>query len=94
MSRTIAYVKEKLELLGVETRFSEDSGLVGIIRGQKSSPCIFEIGIEGKGGHAAEPRKCTDPILVMNRIYTEIQSIQRSLLSPKDKAVISITSVQ
>ena len=210
MSRTIAYVKEKLELLGVETRFSEDLGLVGIIRGQKSSPCIllradmdalpiteetglefssrregrmhacghdlhtawllgaaellmlnkntlegtvklafqpceegkgspgakemiaegiledpkvdaavavhvtpdipvekysissggvtttpciFEIGIEGKGGHAAEPWKCTDPILVMNRIYTEIQSIQRSLLSPKDKAVISITSV-
>ncbi len=61
--------------------------------GVTTTPCIFEIKICGKGGHGAEPWKCTDPILIMNRIYMEIQSIQRTLLSPKDKSVVSVTSM-
>ncbi len=68
-------------------RYSISSG------GVTSTPCIFEINIEGKGGHGAEPWKCSDPILIMNRIYTDIQSIQRTLLSPKDRSVVSVTSM-
>lgn len=62
--------------------------------GVTTTPCLFEIAVKGRGGHAAEPWDCVDPILVMNQIYQAVQSIQRSELSPQHKSVISITSMR
>lgn len=61
--------------------------------GVTTTPASFRIQVKGKGGHAAEPFGCIDPILILNQIYNEISSIQRILLSPKQKAVISITKI-
>lgn len=61
--------------------------------GVTTTPASFSIQVKGKGGHAAEPFGCIDPILILNQIYNEISSIQRILLSPKQKAVISVTKI-
>ncbi len=52
----------------------------------------FEIEITGRGGHGAFHHKCVDPILVANRIYTGLQSIERNLQGT-DARVISVCSI-
>lgn len=54
----------------------------------------LEITIKGKGGHAAMPDKCIDPIIIGAQIINNIQSIISRNINPIDSAVISITIVQ
>lgn len=62
--------------------------------GVTTAPGVFTIRIHGKGGHAAKPEGCVDPILVMNQIYNGITAVQRVTLSPAHKAVISVTKME
>jgi hippurate hydrolase len=52
------------------------------------------IAIEGRGGHAARPHACVDPILVGAQIINQIQSIVGRNVDPLDAAVVSITVFQ
>ncbi len=54
----------------------------------------LQIEIEGKGGHAAKPHHCIDPVLVGAHIVTALQSIVSRSLDPLDAAVISITQFE
>jgi amidohydrolase len=49
-----------------------------------------QVTIEGKGGHAAKPDKCIDPIVVGAHIITALQSVVARNLDPLDSGVISI----
>lgn len=62
--------------------------------GVTTAPGIFTIRVYGKGGHAAKPEGCVDPILVMNQIYNGISTLLRVTLSPAHKAVISVTKME
>ena len=48
-----------------------------------------EITIRGKGGHAAEPSECVDPIVVMAYMITALQTFVSRNTAPTDSAVLT-----
>src|SRR5262247_4951302 len=50
----------------------------------------IHIEITGKGGHAARPHQCIDPVLIGSHIVTALNSIVSRNLDPIDCGVISI----
>ena len=53
----------------------------------------LKITIKGKGGHAAMPDQCVDPIVIGAQIITAIQSVVSRNVAPLDSAVVSVTMV-
>jgi amidohydrolase len=53
----------------------------------------IRITIKGKGGHAAMPDQCVDPVVAGAQIITALQSIVSRNVAPSDSAVISLTVV-
>lgn len=58
------------------------------------SLAVFEIEIEGVGGHAAAPHKATDPLQVAARLATEIPAIVGRHIDPMEAALINVGSLQ
>jgi hippurate hydrolase len=54
----------------------------------------FTIVIEGKGGHAARPHDCIDPVVVSAQVITALQSVASRSVDPLESAVISVCSVK
>lgn len=54
---------------------------------------MFEIEIEGVGGHAAMPNRTTDPMPVMAALIQAAQTIASRNVDPLDSVVVSITTV-
>jgi IAA-amino acid hydrolase len=53
----------------------------------------IDVTIRGKGGHAAMPHLCIDPVVTSAKVITELQSIISRELDPLDSGVISITTI-
>ena len=53
----------------------------------------LNINIMGKGGHAAMPDKCIDPVIVGAQIISALQSVVARNVAPLNSAVVSITMV-
>ena len=51
----------------------------------------FAITITGRGGHAARPQTCIDPILAGSAVVLALQQIVARRLDPVDPAVVSVT---
>jgi hippurate hydrolase len=54
---------------------------------------IFDIDIQGKGAHAAEPHLGIDPIIVQANLVNALQTICSRNINPLESAVLSITQV-
>lgn len=54
----------------------------------------FSIEIEGKGGHAAFPHRCVDPIYAGACLVSEIQSLISRRLNPLVPGVVSVTAFE
>jgi len=54
----------------------------------------FTITIEGKGGHAARPFECIDPVVTAAHLITALQSIASRNVDPLDSAVVSVCTVK
>jgi len=54
----------------------------------------FYVTVKGKGGHAAQPHKCIDPVMVAVQIAQSWQTIISRRTSPLDTAVLSLTQIQ
>ncbi len=52
----------------------------------------FRIVIKGRGGHAAYPNACIDPIVATSQMVLALQTLISRETDPIDQAVISITS--
>ena len=50
--------------------------------------------IKGKGGHAAAPHLCVDPILIASHLIIALQQVVSRNSNPFDPSVLSITSFQ
>lgn len=50
--------------------------------------------IKGKGGHAASPHICIDPILIASHLIIALQQVVSRNSNPFDPSVLSITSFQ
>ncbi len=55
---------------------------------------FFEVNIEAKGGHAARPHACVDPIIVASHLVQAFQTIVSRNADPIDSAVISTTTIE
>ena len=55
---------------------------------------IFELTINGKGGHAAMPDQCIDPIFIASQVISAFQSIPSRKTHPLDSVVLSISQIQ
>jgi hippurate hydrolase len=51
----------------------------------------FYLTVKGKGGHAAQPHKCVDPVMIGVQIAQSWQTIISRRTSPLDTAVLSLT---
>ncbi len=56
-----------------------------------SSENLFEISVEGKGGHAALPHMTKDAIMIGSQIISALQTIVSRKLDPVEKGVVSVT---
>ncbi|MGE7184455.1 M20 family metallopeptidase [Peribacillus sp. NPDC006672] len=79
-------------VIGLHLWSTLEYGKVGILYGNTmAAPDIFEIEIEGKGGHAAFPHETIDPIVVGAQVVTNSQQIISRRTDPLDPVVLSIT---
>ncbi|WP_445502102.1 M20 aminoacylase family protein [Microvirga sp. G4-2] len=54
----------------------------------------FTITIEGKGGHAAYPHKCIDPIVTASHVITALQSVASRSVDPLESVVVSVCTIK
>lgn len=67
-------------------------GRIGIVSGAAmAAPDNFECTITGRGGHAAIPHECVDPIAVGAQVVTALQHIVSRDVDPLDPVVVSVT---
>jgi hippurate hydrolase len=52
------------------------------------------ITIKGRGGHAASPHLCVDPILIASQLVLSLQQVVSRNADPFEPSVLSITSIQ
>jgi hippurate hydrolase len=58
-----------------------------------SSEDLFEIHIQGRGGHASMPEQHIDPVIVAAEIISALQTIVSRSVAATDIAVVSVTEV-
>ncbi len=58
------------------------------------SLAVFEIAIEGVGGHAAAPHRATDPLQVAARLAVDIGAIVGRHIDPMEPALINVGTLQ
>lgn len=53
----------------------------------------FQIFIHGRGGHAAYPHACVDPIVIAGQVVTALQSIASRSAAPQDMVVVTVGKI-
>ena len=70
------------------------AGIFGVGSGPiMASVDTFDLKINGRGGHAAMPDQCIDPILIASQVVSALQSIPSRNTHPVDSVVISVTQI-
>ncbi len=54
---------------------------------------MFDLTINGRGGHAAFPDQCIDPIVVASQVVSALQTITSRNTHPVDSVVITVTQI-
>jgi amidohydrolase len=54
----------------------------------------FDISIEGRGGHAARPHDCIDPVVTASQLIIALQTIASRTVNPLDSVVVSVCDVK
>lgn len=82
------------KVFGLHVWSEIDEGKIGIKEGAiLASTDPFEIKVIGKGGHAAIPEKCIDPIYIASSISIALQGIVGRNVDPNETAVVGITAI-
>ncbi len=58
-----------------------------------TSEDIFEITIQGRGGHASMPDRTIDPVVIGAEVVLALQSIASRSVGPQDWCVVSVTEM-
>ena len=71
------------------------AGIFGVGAGPiMAAADLFELTINARGGHAAMPDQCIDPIIIASQVINAFQSIPSRKTHPLDSVVLSITQIQ
>jgi amidohydrolase len=69
-----------------------ENGAIGIRAGAAwAAVGKFRVELTGKGGHAAKPHLCADPVIAAAAIINAAQTIVSRRVDPFDSAVVSVT---
>jgi amidohydrolase len=80
------------QVIGLHLWASLETGKIGVLSGAAmAAPDQFQCHIIGKGGHAAIPQDCVDPIAVGAQVVTALQQIVSRGVDPLDPLVVSVT---
>ena len=80
------------EVYGMHNIPGMEAGTFGTRKGGiTTSENLFEISIEGKGGHAALPHMSKDTITIGSQIIVALQTIVSRKLDPVEAGVVSVT---
>lgn len=80
------------EVIGLHLWASMPVGRIGLLAGPAmAAPDTFQCTITGKGGHAAMPHDCVDPIAVGAQVVSALQQVVSRMSDPLDPAVVSVT---
>lgn len=83
------------EVFGLHNFPSLEAGKFGIRPGALlANTDEFAIEIEGTGGHAAQPHRGVDPVLIAAHLTVALQSIVARNLDPTEAAVVSVTRME
>lgn len=83
------------EIYGLHVAAEMERGVIGLSPGATYAAVgAFRIDIKGRGGHAAEPHRCRDPIVAAAQIINTAQTIVSRGISPFEQAVVSITHIE
>jgi len=70
------------------------AGTFGVVAGpMMASSNEFRVVVNGKGGHAAQPQRAIDPVMIAVQIAQAWQTIVSRETNPLDAAVLSITQI-
>jgi amidohydrolase len=81
-------------IFGLHVNPSLETGRLSFRAGQAmASADELYFTIKGKGGHAASPQYCVDPILIASQLIIALQQIVSRNRNPFDPSVLSITAI-
>ncbi|CAI9772048.1 unnamed protein product [Fraxinus pennsylvanica] len=81
-------------IFGMHVDFKRPTGTIASLSGPVlAAVCFFEVKIEGKGGHAADPHKNTDPIIAASFTILALQQLISREVDPLHSQVLSVTYV-
>lgn len=81
--------------LGLHLWSQEPLGYVGVQAGpMMASADTFRVIVQGRGGHAACPHLCADPIVAAAAMIGSLQTLVSRSTDPFDTAVVSVTRMQ
>jgi amidohydrolase len=70
------------------------SGVVGLRAGASMAQADeFEVIVEGRGGHASQPDRTIDPVLVASHVVVAAQTIVSRFTNPLEPVVVSFTTI-
>jgi amidohydrolase len=82
-------------VLGLHVWNSMPVGKVGVTEGAAMAAVDdFDITVNGRGGHAAEPQEAEDPIVAAAGIIRDLQTIVSRRVDPFQTAVLSVTWIE
>lgn len=82
------------EIYGLHSDPNFDPDTIGIRSGRlMAKPDEFSVTIKGKGGHAASPHKCIDPVVILSHIVIQLQTIISRNINPAESAVITVGKI-
>ncbi len=94
MIKAGAFPSNAHAVFGLHVSPQYSTGQIGIKPGDDySGNLFFDVAVEGKGGHGAEPEKTVDPIVCAAAMILELQSIVSREIPPYEPAVLSIGSI-
>src|SRR5690606_32170758 len=80
-------------VIGLHLSSNDPVGTVAVRAGPAMAATdSFRLVVKGKGGHAAYPHDCIDPIVAASQVVTALQTLVSRETEPADQSVVSITS--
>lgn len=71
------------------------AGTVGTKRGLMASAAdSFKVTVYGRGGHASQPHRTIDPVLLAAQIVVRLQGIVSREVAPGDATVVTVASIE
>jgi len=79
-------------IISAHVMSTEDTGQITVLDGPAlASSDRFVLKILGKGGHAANPDRCIDPVWIASQVVANLQAVVARNTDPHQALIVSVT---